>query len=80
MTEYVHVSPDDRAEPRSHVIKLHGPEGFAGMRKAGQLAASILDELAAMIVPGVTTGEIDALVHPRFTRHAFGRKLLAQRP
>jgi len=62
MTEYVHVSPEDRAEPRSHVIKLHGPEGFAGMRKAGHLAATILDDLAAFIVPGVTTGAIDARV------------------
>ena len=63
MTEYVHVSPDDRAQPRSHVIKLHGPEGFAGMHRAGALAASILDALAAKVVPGLTTGEIDAIVH-----------------
>ncbi len=62
MTEYIQVSPDDRAEPRSHVIKLHGLEGFAGMRKAGALAASILDALAARIAPGVTTGAIDAIV------------------
>jgi len=63
MTEYVHVSPDDRAEPRSHVIKLHGPEAFAGMRKAGAFAASILDALVPHVVPGVTTGAIDELVH-----------------
>ena len=63
MTEYVHVSPDDRAEPRSHVIKLHGPEAFAGMRKAGQFAASILDALVPHVVPGVTTGEIDRIAH-----------------
>ena len=62
MTEYIHVSPHDRAEPRSHVIKLHGPEGFAGMRKAGALAASILDALVPHVVPGVTTEEIDAIV------------------
>jgi methionyl aminopeptidase len=62
MTEYIHVSPDDRTQPRSHVIKLHGPEGFAGMRRAGALAASILDALATYIVPGITTADIDALV------------------
>ncbi len=62
MTEYVQVSPDDRTEARSHVIKLHGSEGFAGMRRAGALAASILDALAPVIVPGVTTGEIDDIV------------------
>ena len=63
MTEYVTVSPEDRAEPRSHVIKLHGPKAFDGMRKAGQFAASILDALVPRIVPGVTTGEIDEIVH-----------------
>ena len=63
MTEYVTVSPEDRAEPRSHVIKLHGPKGFEGMRKAGRFAASILDALVPRIVPGVTTGEIDDIVH-----------------
>ncbi len=62
MTEYVHVSAEDRTEARSHVIKLHGAESFAGMRKAGALAATILDALAAQIAPGVTTGEIDAIV------------------
>src|SRR6187431_299383 len=59
MTEYIHVGPEDRAEPRSHVIKLHGPEGFEGMRRAGKLAASILDALVPHVVPGVTTSEID---------------------
>ena len=63
MTEYIHVSPEDRTEARSHVIKLHGPQGFEGMRRAGRLAATILDELVAHIVPGVTTGEIDAIVN-----------------
>ena len=63
MTEYITVGPDDRAEPRSQVIKLHGSEGFDGMRRAGRLAASILDALVPHVVPGVTTGELDALVH-----------------
>ncbi len=62
MTEYIQVSADDRAESRSHVIKLHGAEGFAGMRRAGALAASILDALAPRIVPGTTTQEIDDIV------------------
>ena len=62
MTEYVHVSPDDRTEARSQVIKLHGPDGFAGMRRAGALAASILDALTDKIVPGTLTQDIDDLV------------------
>ncbi|HEU5286074.1 MAG TPA: type I methionyl aminopeptidase [Sphingomicrobium sp.] len=63
MTEYITVSGDDRVEARSGVIKLHGPEGFEGMRAAGRLAASILDALVPHVVPGATTGEIDAIVH-----------------
>lgn len=43
-------------------IKLHGPEGFAGMRKAGQLAAQALDLVHEMVVPGVSTDAIDKLV------------------
>ena len=63
MTEYITVSGDDRVEARSGVIKLHGPEAFAGMRAAGRLAASILDALVPHVVPGVTTGELDSIVH-----------------
>ena len=63
MTEYITVSPEDRVEARNGVIKLHGTEGFEGMRRAGRLAAEILDSLAPHVVPGVTTGEIDAIVH-----------------
>jgi methionyl aminopeptidase len=42
-------------------IKLHGPEAFVGMRKAGRLAAECLDMLAPHVVPGVTTGKLDDL-------------------
>jgi len=42
-------------------IKLHGPEGFAGMRKAGALAALALDELSPYVKPGVTTQALDDL-------------------
>jgi methionyl aminopeptidase len=62
MTQYITVAADDRVETRNGVIKLHGPEAFEGMRRAGQLAASILDALVPHVVPGVTTGEIDAIV------------------
>src|ERR1700755_2944766 len=44
-------------------IKLHGPEGFEGMRKAGRLAAETLDFITPYVVPGVTTGELDRLCH-----------------
>ncbi len=62
MNHYSVVTVDQAREPRDGVIKLHGPEAFAGMRKAGRLAAEILDALVPHVVPGVTTGEIDDIV------------------
>jgi methionyl aminopeptidase len=58
MTTYVTATADMR-QARDGTIKLHGPEGFAGMRKAGRLSAEVLDSLYDLIVPGVTTQEID---------------------
>jgi methionyl aminopeptidase len=43
-------------------IKLHGPEAFAGMRKAGRLASQALDLLVEKVAPGVTTASLDRLV------------------
>ncbi len=43
-------------------IRLHGPEGFEAMRKACQLTARCLDELASIVAPGVTTNTIDRFV------------------
>ncbi len=63
MTQYITVADDDRVEARNGVIKLHGPEGFVGMRAAGRLAGEILDALVPHVVPGVTTAEIDAIVY-----------------
>lgn len=61
MVEYQHVTAD-MSVYRDGTIKLHGPEGFAGMRAAGKLAAEILDALAEKVVPGVTTAELDLFV------------------
>lgn len=61
MTEYQTIS-DGETVLRDGTIKLHGPEGFAGMRRAGRLAADILDALAPMVQPGVTTAELDDFV------------------
>jgi methionyl aminopeptidase len=61
MTEYQMI--DDRETVlRDGTIKLHGPEAFEGMRRAGRLAAEILDALAPMVQPGVSTGELDDVV------------------
>ena len=34
-------------------IVLHGVEAFAAMRRAGRLAASVLDYITPFIVPGM---------------------------
>jgi len=47
---------------RDGTIKLHGPEAFEGMRRAGRLAAETLDALVPLVQPGVTTGELDDAV------------------
>ncbi|MGH6983860.1 MAG: type I methionyl aminopeptidase [Stellaceae bacterium] len=54
-------------EPGERRIRLHGPDDFAGMRKAGRLAAELLDYITPYVKPGVTTGELDQLCET-FTR------------
>ena len=49
--------------PLGSRIKLHGPEEFAAMRRAGRLAAETLDFITPHVVPGITTGELDRLCH-----------------
>jgi len=61
MMDYV-IADDTGILPRDGTIKLHGPAGFDGMRKAGRLAAEILDALVPLVRPGVTTAAIDDVV------------------
>ena len=63
MIEAHFLDRDDAIVGRHGQIKLHGPEGFAGMRAAGRLAAEILDALAEHVAPGVTTQQLDDVVH-----------------
>ena len=44
---------------KSGHIKLHGPEDFVAMRKAGALTAEALDLLSERVRPGVTTASLD---------------------
>jgi methionyl aminopeptidase len=48
---------------RSGEIKLHGPEAFEGMRRAGRLTAEALDLLVDVVKPGVTTEALDDLIY-----------------
>ena len=68
MTQYITVAADDRIEARNGVIKLHGADGFAGMRRAGRLAAEILDAITPHVIPGVTTEELDDLIRGHMSR------------
>src|ERR687891_2410549 len=44
-------------------VPIHGAEAFAGMHRAGRLAAEVLDMITEHVQPGVTTGELDRLCH-----------------
>ena len=50
-----------RSARREGKIRLHGPEAFAGMRKAGRLAAG-RSTCCPHVKPGVTTERLDDLV------------------
>jgi methionyl aminopeptidase len=62
MTQYQAIAPGEVVH-RTGAIKLYDHHGFEGMRRAGRLAAEILDALDAHIQPGVTTAEIDSIVY-----------------
>ena len=50
-------------------IKIHAPEDFEGMRKAGRLAAEVLDMLVPLVKPGVTTEHLDKICHDFIVDH-----------
>ena len=50
-------------------IRIHRPEDFDGMRKAGRLAAQCLDMLAAQVKPGVATAHLDDLARELMFDH-----------
>jgi len=50
-------------------IEMHPAANFEGMRKAGQLAAEVLDFITPHVKVGVTTEELDRLCHEYITDH-----------
>ena len=46
-------------------IRIYQDADFAGMHKAGALAARILDEIAEHVFPGQSTGEIDRIIEQK---------------
>ena len=47
----------------SNKIPIHTHKDFNRMRKAGLLTAKILDDLQNIIVPGISTEEINTFCH-----------------
>ncbi|KWV55884.1 MULTISPECIES: type I methionyl aminopeptidase [Rhizobium] len=60
MVNYIEAS--SAPSKNTGAIRLYGPEAFEGMRKACQVTARCLDELAAFVRPGVATDAIDRFV------------------
>ncbi len=44
-------------------ITIHEPSDFDGMRRAGRLAAEVLDMIGEHVAPGISTGKLDSLCH-----------------
>ncbi|WP_284163856.1 type I methionyl aminopeptidase [Frigidibacter sp. SD6-1] len=59
-------------EPRTRQTKdgitLHEPGDFAGMHKAGRVAAEILDQVGALVAPGTTTEVLDDFIRAEIER------------
>src|SRR5512144_3248689 len=53
----------------ARVIKIHPPEDFEDMRRAGCLAAAPLDYITPYVRPGVRTDELDSLCHAFIRDH-----------
>ena len=49
-------------------IRIHEAADFAGMHAAGALAARILDDVAALVVPGTTTEALDKFIEDEVTK------------
>ena len=49
-------------------IRIHEDADFAGMAAAGRVAAEILDMVGPLVVPGATTGDIDAFITEEVAR------------
>jgi methionyl aminopeptidase len=58
-----------RPDPEERQIKIHDAADFVGMRKAGKLAAEVLDFITPHVAPGVTTDMLDRLCHGFIVDH-----------
>jgi len=59
------VQQQHRGRVTKDGIRIHEAGDFAGMHRAGELAARILDEIAEHVRPGQTTGELDRMIETK---------------
>ena len=72
-----YVEASETSLRKTGQIKLHGPAGFAGMRKAGALVARCLDDLTDIVKAGVPTSRIDEFVREyAFSHGAYPATLM----
>src|SRR5437879_10608947 len=72
-----YIEATDVSLRKTGQIKLHGPSGFVGMRKAGALVAKCLDDLTDIVNPGVPTSRIDEFVREfAFSHGAYPATLM----
>jgi methionyl aminopeptidase len=67
------VIPDtdtfEAARKAHFAVTLHGPAEFEGMRRAGRLAAEVLDLMVPLVKPGVTTEALDKVAYDYVVAH-----------
>ena len=67
------IAPERRGlyHNRPMAAKIQNPDDLEGMRRAGKLAASVLEMIGEHIAPGVTTGTLNDICH-RFIVEELG--------
>src|SRR6202000_2827722 len=67
------VVPDtdtfEAARKAHFAVALHAPADFEGMRRAGRLAAEVLDLMVPLVKPGVTTAVLDKVAYDYIVSH-----------
>jgi methionyl aminopeptidase len=59
----------DAARKAHLAVPVHDQAAFQGMRKAGRLAAEVLDLMVPLVKPGVTTAELDKVAYDYTIAH-----------
>ncbi|PCI87830.1 MAG: type I methionyl aminopeptidase [Hyphomicrobiales bacterium] len=58
-----YIDADEAPLTNTGQIKIYGEDAFAGMRKAGKIAAAALDMIAEHVKVGITTAALDKLIY-----------------